>query len=464
MSDIILTHGFFLDEDKIEQQIMRPYPPLGILYIASYLKKKGWTPMILDTTFITRAGFESTLKDDACRIIGIYTTHMTRSSVVRQIRAAKSMNYMIILGGPDSANYQNEYLEQGADIIIIGEGEESLNELMHHLMNDKSRDKHGNINGIVYLNDKGELIRTPARSYLDINSIAWPDRESIDINRYMDVWKEHHGYTSINIITSRGCRFGCRWCSHAVFGSSERRRDPEDCANEVKWIIDKYNPTQLWFADDVFTMDSEWIFRFSAKLKLRNIRIPFETISRADRMQDSDLIKELALMGCRRIYIGSESGSNRILRNMRRGVTTEQVFHAVELCRQNNIETAIFIMWGYEGETPDDIELTIKHILKTQPDLFFTTTVHPIKNTPYYSDIRHKIFYPDNWSTANDKKISIKDRIPVAYYKAADNWLRNAVQADKLKDDSPIEAANFNSIAEEFRNQLMNIWNEYAKG
>jgi radical SAM superfamily enzyme YgiQ (UPF0313 family) len=279
----------------------------------------------------------------------------------------------------------------------------------------------------------------------------------------MDVWKEHHGYSSINIITSRGCRYGCRWCSHAVFGSTERQRDPADCASEVNWITERYNPDQLWFADDVFTNDSSWIFQFSAELKRRNIRMSFETISRADRMQDNDLIKELALMGCRRIYIGSESGSNRILRNMRRGVTTEQVLHAVELCRQNKIETAIFIMWGYEGETPDDIELTIKHILNTQPDIFFTTIVHPIKNTPYYADICHKILFPGNWSTANDKQITIKDRKPAAYYEAADNWLRNAVKAHKLKDDFPTEAANFHNIAEESRNQLINIWNEYAK-
>ena len=149
---------------------------------------------------------------------------------------------------------------------------------------------------------------------------------------------------------------------------------------------------------------------------------------------------------------------------MRRGVTTEQVLRAVELCRQNNIETAVFIMWGYEGETPDDIELTIKHILKIQPDFFFTTIAHPIKNTPYYADISHKMLYPVNWSTANDKLITIKDRKPAAYYEAADSWLRNAVKAHKLKDDFPIEAADFNNLAEESRNQLLNIWNEYTEG
>ena len=464
MADIILTHGFFLDEDKIEQQIMCLYPPLGILYISNFLRKYGWKPFILDTTFITRPEFEAALKSANCNVLGIYTTHITRSSVIRQIRVARSLNYTIILGGPDSVNYEKEYLEHGADIIVIGEGEAALKELLERLNKKISQCNLEEIKGVAYRSIEGKLVKTLMRTYLDIGSIPWPDRENIDIKRYLDAWKKHHGYSSINVITSRGCRFGCRWCSHAVFGNNARRRDPVDCANEIQWISEKYNPDQIYYADDVFTMDSDWIFQFSNELKLRNIRIPFEAISRADKMLNSELVKELALMGCRRIWIGSESGSNRMLKKMGRGVTAEQIKTAIELSRQNKIQTGMFVMWGYEDETPEDIEITIDHVIKTQPDIFFTTTVHPIKNTPYYQDICLKIIHPNNWACSNDKSIIVKDQKPAAYYEAANNWLRNSVKANQSIDESPEESASFSSKAEEARKQLMSIWNESTKG
>jgi radical SAM superfamily enzyme YgiQ (UPF0313 family) len=237
-----------------------------------------------------------------------------------------------------------------------------------------------------------------------------------------------------------------------------------DCANEIQWISEKYNPDQIYFADDVFTMDSDWIFQFSNELKLRNIKIPFEAISRADKMLNSELVKELALMGCHRIWIGSESGSNRMLKKMGRGVTAEQIKTAIELSRQNKIQTGIFVMWGYEDETPEDVEITIDHVVKSQPDIFFTTTVHPIKNTPYYHDIYRKIIHPDNWACSNDKNILVNDQKPAAYYEAANNWLRNAVKAHQSIDASPDESVSFSSKAEASRKQLMTIWNEFTTG
>ncbi len=463
-TDIILTHGFFLDEDKIEQKIMCPYPPLGILYLSGFLRKFGWKPYILDTTFITRPEFEASLKSLNCGILGIYTTHVTRSSVIRQIQFAKSLNYTVVLGGPDSANYPEEYLDHDADFIIIGEGEAALKELLERISEKTSHGNLEEIEGLVYRNTEGNLVHSLKRTHLDIDSIPWPDRENIDIRKYLDAWDKHHGYSSMNVITSRGCRFGCRWCSHAVFGNNARRRDPVDCANEIQWISEKYSPDQLYFADDVFTLDSDWIFRFSNELKRRNIRIPFEAISRADMMQDDLLVKELALMGCQRIWIGSESGSNRLLKKMGRGVTAEQITRAIELSRQNKIQTGMFIMWGYEGEEPTDIEITIDHVIKSQPDIFFTTTVHPIKNTPYYHDVYHKLTPPANWACSNDKSIIVKDQKPAAYYEAASNWLRNAVKANQSADDAPEESAAFSLKAEEARQHLMNIWNGFTKG
>jgi anaerobic magnesium-protoporphyrin IX monomethyl ester cyclase len=450
MPDIILTHGYFLEEDIKEKEIMRPYPPLGILYVSSYLREQGFSPEIFDSTFATRNNFESMLPTSGCHTLGIYTTHMTRRSVISQIKAAKNIGYTIIVGGPDSAGYPKQYLDHGADFVVIGEGEATLAELLTQLStNNYSLEDLQDIHGLVFKAPEGQVIETATRDYLDIDSLPWPDRESINIQQYLDAWRSHHGETSLNMINSRGCRFQCRFCSHSVFGNIERRRAPEKCATEVEWIVKQYNPDQLWFSDDVFTMDHDWMLKFSEELKSRTVQISFEAISRADRMQDEQIVKELANMGCRRIWIGSESGSDRMLRAMRRGVTSDQITRAVWLSKKYGIETGIFLMWGYEGETLEDIELTVDHVIKSQPDIFLTTTVHPIRNTPYYYDVFEKTIHPENWVDSSDKDIKISDRKHPDFYKAIDQWLKNAVKAEQFKDHNPQEAARYKEAAEQ---------------
>ncbi len=461
MPDIVLTHGFFLNEDPKEQEIMRPYPPLGLLYISGYLKAAGIKPQIFDSTFSDRSAFEGLLQTEDCGLLGIYTTHMTRSSVVAQIEAAKKEEFTVIVGGPDSAGYPEEYLDNGADVVVIGEGEAALAEIVPLVNTDQycSDDLQG-VAGLIYQDHYGKVVRTAPRDLLDINSIPWPDRESIDLDRYLEAWHTSHGETSINLIASRGCRYGCRWCSHSVFGNTERRRAVPDCADEVEWIKKRYNPDQLWYADDVFTMDHQWLFEFSAELQKRDLVIPFETISRADRMQDPEVVKELAVMGCRRIWIGSESGSDRILRAMGRGVTSEQIYRAVELSKQQGIETGIFLMWGYEGETLDDMALTVEHVKRCLPDIFFTTVVHPIKNTPYFKDIRTKLTFPETWAASTDKDYLVRGRKSGAFYKAADRWLKNSVKAVRLKEDDPAAAARCEEEAKEARKEVLVLWDE----
>ena len=146
----------------------------------------------------------------------------------------------------------------------------------------------------------------------DLDSLPLPDREAIDHQLYLDAWKTHHGASSINLITARGCPYRCNWCSHAVYGYSHRRRSPANVADEVQWIIERYDPDQVWYADDVFTISHPWLESYAEELG-RGIHRPFETITRADRLQSSRRVALLKQLGCYRIWIGSESGSQRIL-------------------------------------------------------------------------------------------------------------------------------------------------------
>jgi radical SAM superfamily enzyme YgiQ (UPF0313 family) len=269
------------------------------------------------------------------------------------------------------------------------------------------------------------------------------------------IWREHHGMGSVNLITARGCPYKCRWCSHAVFGFSHRRRSYLDCADEVQHIAETYRPDQVWYADDVFTIHHGWLHNYAAELKRRSLKLPFETISRADRMMKEEVLETLAEMGCYRIWIGSESGSQRILDAMQRDVTAEQVQWATRAAQRHGIQVGMFLMWGYEGETLEDIEATIEHVKKANPDIFFTTVAYPIKNTPYYHQVADRLELTKDWEAATDRDFAIRGRHSRAYYKHADRWLRSDVAAFRLEAADPVEAARKRAEAEAARAALL---------
>ena len=437
-SDIILTHGFLLDEDQGEQALMKPYPPLGILYISAYLAREGFRPEIVDPTFMTRTDLYTELRNHAGSAVGIYTTHMTRKSVVGIMCAAGEAGLTVVVGGPDAANCPDEYLAHGADVVVCGEGEATTAELLRALAAGGPRRLRG-IAGTVFRDETGRVVRNEPRALLDIDSLPWPARSHVDLERYLAAWRSKHDRAGMNVVTGRGCTFNCRWCSHAVFGHSHRRRRPRLCADEIAALRDQYRPGQLWYADDVFTRDSDWVLRFADELDKRRVHIPFETISRADRLTDDTVLHRLAEMGCFRLWIGAESGSDRILRAMGRGVTAEQVRSAADRAHAVGISVGFFLMWGYPGETPADIEATIELVRRCRPDSFFTTVVYPIRGTRLHKQLADGALAPADWANASDKDIRIAGRPPAEYYEWADRWLHSATGLSAPAD--PVAAA-----------------------
>jgi radical SAM superfamily enzyme YgiQ (UPF0313 family) len=441
MSDLLLTHGYFLFEDEKEQQIMRPYATLGLLYVSAYLRKQSFEIDVFDTTFASRSELARILSERQSEVIGIYTNLMTRGSVLDIIARARENGWTVVVGGPESANYPAEYIEQGAHVVVIGEGEATMAELLPALKERGPHCLHG-LRGTVFKDEYGRIVTNAERPQIeDLDSIPWPDRAQIDQKRYVDVWRTHHGSGSVNLITARGCPYKCTWCSHAVFGFTHRRRSYVDCANELETILETYRPDQVWYADDVFTIHHGWLFQYAAELKRRNIRIPFETISRADRMMKEEVLKTLAEMGCHRIWIGSESGSQRILDAMRRGVKVEQVQWACEAAHRLGIQVGMFLMWGYEGEKLEDMEATIALVKKCNPDLFLTTVSYPIMNTEYFRKVAGLVTLKRSWSEATDRDYVVAKRPPRAYYEHADRWLKNEVAAFRLRAEDPAAAA-----------------------
>ncbi len=432
--DVLLTHGYFLYEDPHELKVMKPYPPLGILYLSAYLKRAGYDVGVHDATFSSLAEFAARVERERPPVVGIYTNLMTKFNVLKMIAACKRLGATVVLGGPEPANYVEEYLDRGADVIVIGEGEATLADLLPRLAGDGPHKLDG-LPGVAYRRDDGGIVRNPPRAYLaDLDALPDPDREAIDVDRYVETWRKHHGLGSVSLICARGCPYHCEWCSHAVYGHTHRRRSPGRVADEVEHLLARYKPDQLWYADDVFTIKHSWFFEYAGELKRRGIRLPFECISRADRLND-EVIDRLVEMGCYRLWIGSESGSQRVLDAMRREVRVEQVQAMTRALRRRGIQTGMFIMLGYEGEEIADLEATVDHLKQSAPDVFLTTVAYPIKGTPYYDEVADRVLARAEWDQRTDRQLTVRGRHSARFYSHATRWMVNAVALRRERSD-----------------------------
>ncbi|MGB5287015.1 MAG: radical SAM protein [Ignavibacteriaceae bacterium] len=428
---VLLTHGYFLNEDLAEQKIMKPYPPLGILYISAFLKQRGVENKIFDTTFSSKNELKKYLVEEKPAYIAIYVNLMTKLNVLEIIRHIKSTdelkNTKIILGGSEVRYNATDLLEHGADFVVIGEGEETTFELLNKLENENGYDLK-NIRGIGFKDEDGKIILTEDRALIsNIDTLPIPNRSGIDISKYQEAWKMHHKLDAISVSTMRGCPYTCRWCSRAVYGLTYRRRSPIKVVEELSLIKEEYNPDSIWFVDDVFTISHKWLSGFSEELKKNNLKIKYECITRADRMNE-DVIRTMKESGCFRVWIGAESGSQRVIDAMDRRVKVEQVREMIPLAKKLGIETGTFIMLGYPGETEKDIEETIIHLKKSNPDHFTITVAYPIKGTEFFEEIEANQVNAFSWENHTERDRDFTRTYPRKYYNFAVRRVVNEVK------------------------------------
>src|SRR6266699_496626 len=205
MTDILLGHAYFLKYDIIERRVMKPYPPLGILYLSAYLKRSGFSVEVFDSTFHDFGDFETAVKRFRPRIVGLYANIITRENVFRLAHIAKANGVEFVLaGGPDASDWCEQYFENGVDIIGTNEGELTLQELIPWLQ-QKGMDGLERIRGIIFKKN-GRVHRTPPRPAItDLDALPWPDRDVLNLDEYFKAWKSHHGESSVSLITARGC-------------------------------------------------------------------------------------------------------------------------------------------------------------------------------------------------------------------------------------------------------------------
>ncbi|MBK8502380.1 MAG: B12-binding domain-containing radical SAM protein [Saprospiraceae bacterium] len=310
---ILLTHGYFLEEDPREKKVMKPYPPLGLLYISAWLEKSGFENQVFDTTFETKEALQHHLEVYQPDIVALYTNLVTKVNVVAIIDFIKSSAFLkdalVVVGGPDVTYNIDNYLKSGADLLVIGEGEQTMLEIAKEFR--KGSMIWQSIAGVAFLLPDRQVFKTVGREKMkDLDLLPLPNRAKIDLGKYLSTWQKHHGMSAISVSTQRGCPYTCNWCSTAVYGQSYRRRSAKSVVDELEFLQKHYNPGQIWFVDDVFTVSHKWIESFHQEVTTREIIIPFECITRAERLDDK-ILRQLKECGCFRIWIGAESGSQK---------------------------------------------------------------------------------------------------------------------------------------------------------
>lgn len=433
MCDVLLANSYFLKHDPKEYKNMNLYAPLGTLYAAAYLKQKGYEAALFDTMLAdSEDDLRAELTKHKPKIFVVYDdtfNYLTKMCLSRMREAAFKMSEIakeagctVIVSGSDSADHLEKYFQHKVDYAICGEGERTLGELVSVIASGRLPGSDGkqsidNINGLAFI-ENGELKRTPPRAVLkDLDTLPFPAWELIDIDRYRELWKKHHGYFSMNLVTTRGCPFHCNWCAKPIYGQVYNSHSPEYIAREIKMLREKYAPDHIWFCDDIFGLKPGWMTKFDEVVNKEKVKTPFKCLSRADLLLKEDNISHLAGAGCESIWIGAESGSQKILDAMDKGTAVEQIYEATRLLKSHNIKTCFFLQFGYTGETKKEIDLTMKMVRELMPDDIGISVSYPLPGTKFYDRVVSEMGEKKNWVDSGDFEMMFAGEYTTNFYR-----------------------------------------------
>jgi radical SAM superfamily enzyme YgiQ (UPF0313 family) len=426
-ADVLLTHSYFLRFDPKQEAAHMPYPPLGTLYAAAALRDAGFSVALFDTMLEQEeSALSDALRSTAPRLLVIYDddfNYLNKMCLTRMREAAftmsaiaKAQNIRVIVHGSDAADHAEEYLAHGADAVVIGEGEQTLAELCR-AMHNGSGTEWNEIRGLAYLRN-GTVVRTGKRNVSQsLDALPFPAWELIDWDHYRSEWLEHHGYFSVNMVTTRGCPYHCNWCAKPIYGQVYNSRSPENVAEEMALLKKTAAPDHIWFADDIFGLKPEWIGRFAAAVNERNVKLPFKIQSRADLITRPGEAAALAAAGCTEVWIGAESGSQTVLDAMEKGITIAQIREARALLKQHRIDACFFLQFGYRGETMDDIQKTIVMVEELLPENIGISISYPLPGTKFYDTVVSEMGTKKNWTDSDDLAMMYRGTYSERFYK-----------------------------------------------
>lgn len=449
---VLFSHSYFLQFDPKQVAHAQPYPPLGTIWAAALLRQHGFEVSLFDTMFAHSpdeiiARLESFQPD----ILVVYDdgfNYLTKMCLSNMREAAFRMQYLarqygckVIMTSSDAADHYEKYLENGADFVIAGEAEYTLLELIQELNKEQHDVQH--IPGLIYkLGDAAHksIKRTVAKHLDELPLPAW---DLIDIQPYKEVWQKKHGYFSINIATTRGCPYKCNWCAKPMYGNSYNMRSTQNVVEEMVLLKKLFNMDHIWFCDDIFGLKRSWVKEFAELVENAGVRTPYKIQSRADLLVQEKYVIYLADSGCDEVWMGAESGSQKILDAMDKGTTVEQIKEARHLLKQYGIKVAFFLQYGYLGETIEDIRKTWNLLTETMPDDIGISVSYPLPGTPFYDKVKQDLVQKSNWTDSDDLDLMFHNTYPSAFYKKLHRYTHYIYRLQKLKDNKMVSPKKY---------------------
>lgn len=437
--DILFTHSYFYKFDAKQWGFKQPYPPLGTILAASVMREQGYEVGLVDTALADGPNIiTSTLEQNTPKYLVIYDdgfNYLTKMCLTTMREAAFTMSQMakekscqVIVCSSDSTDHYEKYLDNGADFVLLGEGEITLKELVKCLEEGNSYEA---MSAIAYKKD-GAIVHKPKLAVMhDLDKFPLPAWDLINIEDYRSIWKRHHGYFSLNIATTRGCPYKCNWCAKPIYGNRYNSRSPEKVVDEMAYVLREFKPDNFWMCDDIFGLKPGWVQKFRDLVKENNLKFTYKIQSRADLLLKEDNIDALVDSGLQTVWIGAESGSQKILDAMDKGTTIAQIEEATKLLKKKKVRIAFFLQFGYLGETKEDINATIAMVKELMPDEVGISVSYPLPGTKFYDKVKEDLKVKANWEDSDDLDMMFQGTYSPSYYKRLHRYVHNVFRMRK---------------------------------
>jgi anaerobic magnesium-protoporphyrin IX monomethyl ester cyclase len=440
---VLFSHSYFLQFDPKQVAHAKPYPPLGTILAAAFLRENGYEVALFDTMFAhapeelipVLKAFKPdifVIYDDGFNYLTKMCLSNMREAALLMQQYAKAYGCKVIVTSSDAADHYDKYLNNGADFVITGEAEYTLLETVQQVEKNLPVE---NIKGLIY-SAAGVIKKNALRSISKhLDELPLPAWDLINIEPYKKVWLKKHKYFSINIATTRGCPYKCNWCAKPIYGNNYNMRSPENVVKEIVLLKGLFKMDHIWFCDDIFGLKRSWVQRFAEQVTAAGVRTAFKIQSRADLLVQEKYVTDLEAAGCEEVWMGAESGSQQILDAMDKGTTVEQIRQARELLRQYGVRAAFFIQYGYLHETVEDINKTINLITETLPDDIGISVSYPLPGTSFYENVRQDLINKENWTDSDDLDIMYTNTYDSPFYKKLHRYTHYTYRLEKLKSD-----------------------------
>lgn len=426
MSRILICNSYFYYFDSKQWKTAKPYPPLGTLYAAAVLRNEGHEVFFFDNSLKkSTAEFSDYLGKVSPDILVVYEdgfNYLTKMCLTNMRQAAFEMAGMAsksgipsLVSGSDSTDHSALYLDNNFTFIINGEGEITLKEITEALTRNE-RD-FSKIPGLRYLNE-GKMLETAPRPTLkNIDELPDPAWDLLDVKPYQEIWLRKHGYFSLNISTTRGCPYKCNWCAKPIYGNVYNSRSPERVAKEMSILVEKFNVDEFWICDDIFGLKRNWVQDFASEVEKTGKKFRYRIQSRVDLMLRDNNLEAMVRSGMEEVWVGAESGSQKILDAMDKGITVEQIHEASRNVRKYGKKICFFLQFGYPGEEREDIEKTIDMLLKIMPDDIGISVSYPLPGTVFYDNVKSEMSKKSNWEESDDLDMMYNGNFSKEFYR-----------------------------------------------